>query len=186
MLRESASACSTREPGLQVRVEVHEREVGAAELEHPKVALVHDGRRRGVGRGPRQRPHAQVAVGDLALGVVALQRERAAAEPVQLRRAREAGAPAGSVQSTTSVSLTRTWTLGLRTVTFSVNHSSSGRDRPVDVANAVEAARLLELEVVAVLLLRVVDLDLEALGGPVLLLEGRVEVESRSWRRPWP
>jgi hypothetical protein len=169
LLRESA-------PGLQVSVEIHEWEVRTAELEHPNVKLVHDGRWRRIW-SRRQWPHTQVAVGDLALRVVALQREGPAAEPVQLGRAlRQRRRRLGPVDDERVVDAD----LDAR---LAHGHAEREplvvrRERPVNVADAVEAPRHLELEVVAVLLLRVVDLNLEALRRPVLLLERRVEIEA--------
>ena len=94
--------------------------------------------------------------------------------------------PGGSIQSTTSVPFTRTSTRGLRTVTCRVNHSSSSRQGLVDVADAVEAPGHLELEVVAVLLLGVVDLHLEALRPASPSPGRRCGSRSRSWRPPGP
>ena len=86
--------------------------------------------------------------------------------------------PGGSTQSTTRVPFTPDLDARLPDDHVEGEPLVVLRQGLVDVPDAVEAPGHLELEVVAVALLGVVDLDLEAPGRPVLLLEARVEVDA--------
>ena len=159
-------------------MQVHAGEVLPAEREDLDVALVDDGHRCGEGRRFGKRPHAEVAVEDLAPGIVALDGEAAPSEAIHLRGAcRERAGRLDPAHDQRAVHPD----LDPRLLDGDVEREPLVvlGHRLVDVPDAVQAAGHLVLEVTVVLLLGVVDLDLESLGRPVLLLVRRVEVEAR-------